>query len=129
VMTDSSFALDVTSIDVNSGQQLWNKTYSIPADMSFFQNTLYFEGKLLVLGTTTNIFRSGFVGDDTRNPFILVINASNGNVENTWFLPEETNFETLEYFLDFEPMAYEENRKLFWAADPMKSYIIEIDSL
>lgn len=130
VMTDTSFALDVTSINVTSGQQLWNRTYSVPADLAFFQNSLYFEGNLFVLGTATTIFPTGIVmGTEFRNAFVLVIDASNGKLKNIYFLPPDTNFVGLQYFLETESMAYIADRKIFWTVDGIKSYIISIDSL
>lgn len=130
VMTDSSFALDVTSIDVTSGQQLWNKTYSVPADLAFFQNTLYHDEKLFVLGTATTIFpRSFIMGTESRNLFLMVIDATNGKLENIYFLPSDTNFVGLQYFLETESMAYIEDRKIYWTVDGVTSHIISIDAL
>lgn len=130
IMTDSSFALDVTSIDVHSGEQKWNKTYSVPADMAAFQHTLYFDGRLFVFGTATSIFQKGIMGAVSRHPFLMIIDAEKGTLENIYYFPPEDDVEgNLEYFLNYVPMVFRSDRKIYWTPDGSKTYIITTDSL
>lgn len=130
VMTDSSFALSVSSIDVRSGERVWNKTYSVPADMASFQHTLYFEGRLFVFGTATSIFQKGIMGPVSRHPFLMIVDAQNGAMKNIYYFPPEYDFnDNLEYFMNYVPMVYRSSRTLYWTPDGSKTYIIATDSL
>ncbi len=129
VMTDSSFTLDVTRIDVPSGKQVWNKTHTVDADMAFFQHAFYHDGRIIALGTATSLFQKGIMTSISRYPFMMEIDATTGNRRNTWFLPQEEELFDLEYYYKLSSGAYISDGQLLWNADSQKAYIISIDSL
>jgi len=129
VMTDSSFVLNLTSLNSNQSKLNWSYNYTIPADFAYFDHVLTAPDGIYVLGRSVSIFRPAFSYDYLLTPFVLIIDPASGREITQYFLPIDPEHPT--HFITFmEGMymmtssAFQDSEKVYWCLDGQHFYEI-----
>ncbi|CAN5475454.1 hypothetical protein BH09BAC3_BH09BAC3_34510 [soil metagenome] len=128
IMTDSSFAVNLTRIDMRSNTAVWNSIVIIPADFAFNDHVIVDESSIYLLGRVASVFTKDLSSTFPTHPYIQTVDLDNGRGSNLFYFSDEEFFP--EPLASIEPVyglyssCYQNEANIYWNINGLHSYVI-----
>ena len=132
VMTDSSFAIDLTRVDRKNGIAVWHQIITLPFDMIYNDEVLTDEKYIYLLGRAIYIFSNGWSQYYRQVPYVTVLDIESGHQKAMHMLPVETESERfhltadLHSIYDVTSSAYRQGSTIVWSLEAVHTWNIDL---
>ena len=128
VMTDSSFAVNLTRIDMRSNIALWSSIVIIPADFSFNDHVVVDEANIYLLGRVASVFTSDLSSVFPIHPYIQTVDLGTGRADKLFYFPDKgfhpEELASIEPIYGLYSSLYQDSKNIYWNINGAHNYVI-----
>jgi hypothetical protein len=129
VMTDSSFATNVTKINTRGRSIIWNSIVTAPGDISYYDHIMVDSTSIYILGRMASVFNKSFSADYHQLPYLQKVDIEDGQPAQaiSFALNEDSRSYILEYIESIynrRSTAYQDRDNIYWDVDGDHHYTI-----